>query len=128
MPDGSPASSTNPATWSHFRDVKHGAGDGFGVMLGNGLGCYDVDNCFHDGFLTEWAVVELGKIRELIVFAELSMSGNGLHLFFKSDIDGPGTKKSFPNGGGLERYTMGRFIRTTLNPYPLNQLPLMFRA
>lgn len=35
--DGAPASSTNPATWDSFGNVRAGSGDGFGIMLGDGL-------------------------------------------------------------------------------------------
>lgn len=44
-PDGKPASSTKPDTWSAFEQVANaGEGDGWGIMLGGGLACYDLDH------------------------------------------------------------------------------------
>src|SRR5690625_6658862 len=51
MPDGRPASSTRACTWSSFSEVQAGAGDGYGVMLGGGLACWDLDDCFDGGVL-----------------------------------------------------------------------------
>lgn len=107
MPCGSSASSTDPATWSRFSDVQAGAGDGFGVMLGGGLGCYDIDHCIVDGMLEGWARQVLDGIPEPVVFTEVSMSGTGLHVFVRAG-ESPGTRR-----GNVERYTRARFIRVT---------------
>ena len=107
MPCGSSASSTDPATWSRFSDVQAGAGDGFGVMLGGGLGCYDIDHCIVDGMLEGWARQALDGIPEPVVFTEVSMSGTGLHVFVRAG-ESPGTRR-----GNVERYTRARFIRVT---------------
>ena len=108
MVDGSPASSTNPATWSSFDVVQRGAGDGFGVMLGGGLGCYDLDGCFDEsGRLSSSARDFVRSIPEPVLMVELSMSGRGLHVFVEAS-EGPGSRR-----GGVERYTKSRFIRTT---------------
>lgn len=107
MPCGSPASSTDPATWLRFSDVQAGAGDGFGVMLGGGLGCYDLDHCIVDGMLEGWALQVLDGIPEPVVFTEVSMSGTGLHVFVRAG-ESPGTRR-----GNVERYTRARFIRVT---------------
>ncbi len=107
MPCGSSASSTDPATWSRFSDVQAGAGDGFGVMLGGGLGCYDIDHCIVDGMLEGWARQVLDGIPEPVVFTEVSMSGTGLHVFVHAG-ESPGTRQ-----GNVERYTRARFIRVT---------------
>lgn len=108
-----PASSTNPATWSKFAGVKTGAGDGFGVMLGRGLGCYDLDHCYIDGVLDGWASEFIKTIDEPIIYAERSISGEGLHIFIKTD-ERAGRKLRFM-GKIVEAYTRQRFIRTTLN-------------
>lgn len=107
MPCGSPASSTDPATWLRFSDVQAGAGDGFGVMLGGGLGCYDLDHCIVDGALEGWALQVLDGIPEPVVFTEVSMSGTGLHVFVRAG-ESPGARR-----GNVERYTRARFIRVT---------------
>src|SRR5699024_10345607 len=75
MVDGSPASSTNPATWASWDAVKKSsAGDGVGVMLGDGLACIDLDHCFDDsGELLPWASSAIESVKP--VFIERSMSG-----------------------------------------------------
>lgn len=113
MVDGAPASSTNPATWDAFTEVKTGAGDGFGVMLGDGLGCYDLDHCYTNDLLGGWASEFIKTIDEPIIYAEHSISGEGLRIFVKAD-ERAGQKLRFM-GKTVEAYTRQRFIRTTLN-------------
>lgn len=113
MPDGSPASSTNSATWSPFDSVQRGAGDGFGIMLGDGVGCYDLDHCYTGGVLDDWARDYVGRIGEPVLFVERSLSGEGLHVFVEAE-EQPGRKMMF-RGGSVEFYTRQRFIRTTLD-------------
>lgn len=118
---GKPASSTNSSTWATLRDARSSrAGDGRGVMLGGGLGCYDLDHCD-----VEDAVVFAATVPERIVFAERSVSGQGVHLFFEAPTPtesatvagGPhphaGRRYTTPTGLQVERYTSGRFIRVT---------------
>ena len=105
MVDGSPASSTRPATWSTYRAVKSSAvGDGFGVMLGRGLACIDLDGCLDGDDLAAWA-------RDAIdvepVWVERSLSGTGLHVFHLAP-EAPGTMRD-----GVERYSRARFIAVT---------------
>lgn len=107
MVDGSPASSTNPATWSSFNAVQRGAGDGFGVMLGGGLGCYDLDQVVEGGVLASWAREFIESIPERVLFMETSMSGTGVHVFVEA-VEGRGSRRD-----GVERYTRSRFIRMT---------------
>lgn len=113
MPDGSSASSTNSATWSSFEAVRTGAGDGFGLMVGGGLGCYDLDHVIVDGELEPWVLEFVGSIPEPILFMETSMSGTGVHIF----IGAPESRGS--RQGQVERYTKERFIRTTLDEFKL---------
>lgn len=109
-PSGAPASSTDPATWCGFMDVLGGAGDGYGVMLGDGLGCYDLDDALADtGELKEWARAYVGTIEEPIIYAETSVSARGLHIFIRAD-EAPGYRVRVGDGT-VERYTRGRFIR-----------------
>ena len=116
------ASSTNPGTWSSFDDVQVGPGDGFGVMLGGGVGVYDLDSCFTEGGeLSDWARGVLVGITEPVLFVERSVSGRGLHVFIEAE-EGPGSRVSVPGGGGVERYSKSRFIRTTLEAFTLPQL------
>lgn len=106
--DGTPASSVNPATWSTLAAVREStAGDGFGVMLGGGLGCYDLDHVT-DGQVRAF----LASVGEPVVMIERSMSGEGAHVFIRAD-ESPGWKRTV-DGVSVERYTRARFIRTTL--------------
>ena len=102
MADGAPASSTNPGTWASFASVQSGAGDGYGFMLGGGIGCYDLDHV-SDGEARE--IIAL--IPEEIIFIERSVSGEGVHVFCRMP-EGRGTRR-----GHVERYSRGRFIRVT---------------
>lgn len=97
--------SNDASTWSSFKDVQGSrSGDGFGVMLGGGLGCYDLDG------VTDAEARELiASIPERIVFAERSMSGRGVHVFVVAD-ECAGSKSW---QGRHERYTRERFIRMT---------------
>ena len=105
MPNGRAASSTDPATWGRsYADVQDGAGDGYGVMLG-GLACIDLDNCFVEGELSPFAerIVEMNAG----AYVEVSVSGNGLHIF------GEFAEVSGIRRGGFEFYSRARFIRVT---------------
>lgn len=113
-PDGWSASSTNPATWSEFDEVQQGAGDGLGVMLGQGLGCYDLDKCLDEDVVAPWAREYIAGIEEEVVFVERSVSGRGLHLFFRSNSE---VKADYSGGG--EKYTRHRFIRLTFNEFSI---------
>lgn len=101
--DGKPASSTDPETWADYAEVTRSkAGDGFGVMLGDGLGCYDLDSISDDD-----ARAFMATIAEPVIYAERSMSGSGVHIFIEAP-EVAGTKRD-----GIERYARHRFIRMT---------------
>lgn len=103
MVDGRPASSTDASTWATFASVwRQGAGDGAGVMLGQGLGCYDFDHVSDDE-----ARALLATIPEPVLWVERSVSGEGVHAFVEA-AEGPGSR-----AGNVERYTRARFIRVT---------------
>lgn len=114
MPDGSPAKSNDASTWAVFDEVQaSSAGDGFGVMLGDGLGCIDIDKCLDGDDVAPWALEYIAGITDDVIFVERSMSGRGLHLFFRSASEGKGDAR------GVERYTCKRFIRVTFDPFEL---------
>lgn len=103
------ASSTDPSTWSGYGDVIQGPGDGYGFMLGGGVGCYDLDHALVDGRLKQWARVVVDSIPEPVLYVERSVSGEGLHVFVEA-AEGRGSRRTV--GDGLvERYTVARFIR-----------------
>lgn len=105
--DGGSASSTRRATWSSYADVMASkVGNGFGFMLGRGIGCYDLD----DVSVAD-ALAFVSTIPERVLFVERSVSGNGVHVFVEAS-ESPGWKRTIGNLY-VERYTMGRFIRMT---------------
>ena len=113
-PTGAAASTTNQRTWLTYKDVQAGAGDGLGVMLGAGLGCYDLDSCVVDGRLLPWAARAVASIDEPVILVELSVSGGGLHVFVEAG-EAPGRVIRVPGGGTIEKYFQKRFIRVTGN-------------
>lgn len=114
--DGRWASSTKAWTWADFEGVQSGFGDGFGVMLGDGLACLDLDDCFSpDGELEGWAMDAIASVSAPI-WVERSVSGDGLHVFFESPVR-PVFKRKLPCGGGIEFYYESRFILVTGDAY-----------
>ncbi|WP_211215771.1 bifunctional DNA primase/polymerase [Microbacterium indicum] len=100
---GFAASSTDPSTWASFAEVSRStAGDGHGIMLGDGLGCYDLDHTT-DAEMRDF----LATVTESVLFVERSVSGHGFHIFIEAP-EGKGYRR-----GNLERYTRARFIRVT---------------
>lgn len=77
-----------------------------GIMLGDGLACYDLDHCLGTDRLP--GLLEL--IKEPVVWSEVSVSGEGLHVFVRSTA--PSYKR-----GGIEYYSRARFIRMTGRRY-----------
>lgn len=110
---GWPASSTNPETWGSYSDVLASAkGDGYGFMLGGGVGCIDLDGCLVDGVLADWARVILGRCPP--TYVEVSMSGTGLHVFGLLS-EGPGRGQRA--GDGVEFYSTARFMAVSGDPF-----------
>lgn len=101
---GRPASTTKPETWTTFENVQNVP---HGIMLGDGLACYDLDHCIRDdGSLEPWAIDVLRSVRNPI-WIETSLSGRGLHIFYHAP-EAPGWKRQ-----GIEHYSRARFIVVT---------------
>ena len=117
QPNGQPASSTDPATWSTFADV----GDQCGFVFAEDdpyIGI-DLDGCRNPdtGKLDDWA-------REVVLkfatYAEVSPSGTGVKMFAISDsiwmnrnkveLQGKGYNNKLP---GVEVYDCGRYFAVT---------------
>ena len=113
MVDGSPASSTNPATWASWDAAQDSrAGDGVGVMLGGGLACIDLDHCFDDaGALLQWASSAIESVQP--VFIERSMSGDGVHVFHEQEP--VKYRRDVFGDGQAEWFSHSRFIRCTFD-------------
>ena len=111
---GWPASSTNPGTWgSHAEVMASSKGDGYGFMLGGGIGCIDLDGCISaDGVLADWARLILDKCPP--TYVEVSMSGTGLHIFgLLAEAPGRGQRA----GDGVEFYSTARFMAVSGAPF-----------
>ena len=110
--DGTPASTTNPATWCSYEDALDawmiGDFDGIGMTLGADVQGIDLDDCRdpETGELNELAQEVLAKVDG---YAEVSPSGTGIKLFAKTNLDGSRTKKEM----GVELYREGRYFTVT---------------
>lgn len=110
--DGRPASSTSATTWASFEQVAGSkTGDGLGFMLGDGIGCIDLDHCLVRGELAVWAR-EVLETAEDVIFVERSLSGTGLHIFQRVP-EARGRIEVTPDGGRIERFSRARFIAVT---------------
>lgn len=107
--DGQMASSTDPGTWASFAEANGStAGTGLGFMLGDGIGCIDLDHCIDDdGTISELAANLLERCPD--TFCEISQSGHGLHIFGLMP-EAPGRRHN-----GIEIYSRARFIAMTGN-------------
>jgi putative DNA primase/helicase len=100
-PAGSPASSTDPHTWSSYAECfqaayVRGDHDGIGrVLVGDGIAGIDLDN-------------RRDPLPEIISYAELSPSGTGLHIWRRGSWPCDGNKR-----GGIEVYERRRFLTIT---------------
>lgn len=122
---GKNASSTNAATWSSYRDaVASGVGEGIGFVLGDGIGCIDLDHCITGGVIAEWAQRVLDDNPD--TYVEVSRSGTGLHVFGLR-AEGPG--RNVRDGvRAVEWYSVGRYIALTGRRFsrsPLTLAPLV---
>ena len=109
--EGRSASSTDPATWTSYANASRSTvGNGVGFALGEGIGCYDLDDAMSDGTLAGWAREFIASIPESVIFSEISQSGNGVHVFIEA-TEGPG--RVIRDGRKIERYTAGRYIAVT---------------
>ena len=112
---GNYAESDNPETWTTFDKAleyvrEHGGTTVAYALDGkDNVSCVDIDRCFDEnGELSETAKEALK--RSGATYAERSVSGNGLHIFGKTDgMD----LRTFSKGGDLEFYQKEQFIAMT---------------
>lgn len=106
---GTPASSTDSTTWTSLAGARAAtAGEGVGYVLGDGVGCIDLDHCLDGDTLEPWAKAVLDANHG--TFVEVSRSGEGLHIFGLLE-EGPGRK--IRDGRNIEVYSAGRYIALT---------------
>ena len=112
---GNYAESDNPETWTTFDKALEYVREHGGTTIAYALdgkdnvSCVDIDRCFNEnGELSETAKEALK--RSGATYAEKSVSGNGLHIFGKTDgMD----LRTFSKGGDLEFYQKEQFIAMT---------------
>lgn len=99
-----------PGSWVSYAEAKKSPfGTGVGIVLGGGIGCWDLDHCIVGGELLSWA-------REIIVgiesplWVERSMSGDGVHVFVHA-TEGDAVK--IRDGRNIEFYSHSRYVAVT---------------
>lgn len=109
---GAVASSTDPSTWSRYRDAEAssaGAGIGF-VLDGDGVVCLDLDGALdEDGSALPWAQQIVDAAGS--TWVEVSRSGRGLHVWGRGSL--PHGRRIAVGPGSVELYGIGRYIAVT---------------
>ena len=109
---GGPASVVDPRTWTTFEKAQASTvGAGLGIVLGDGLGCIDLDDCIEGGVLAPWAAEVLDEWRDRAVFIERSMSGTGLHIF--APMPEARGRRVRDGAVKIETYSRERYIAVT---------------
>lgn len=108
--DGRPASSTDPGTWTSLKALAGVKRRGW--VLGEGIGCIDLDGCITDGRLAGWARDVIRAHEVEAVWVEVSPSGTGVHVFLPME---PGRGRVIRDGRNIEVYPpdSGRYIAVT---------------
>lgn len=109
--NGRAASSTDPATWTTYDAARKSAhGVGLGFVLGDGVGCIDLDHVLDAKGRPNRVAAEF--VASLpATYTEVSPSGDGLHLWFLMP-EGPGSVRTV-DGVSVETYSAGRYITVT---------------
>lgn len=109
------ASVRDPETWSSYAEASASTvGEGVGYMLGNGIGCIDLDDCIRDdGTLHPVAERIVRENRRAALLIEISRSGRGLHVF-RPMAEEAGSMRII-DGQDVEVYSRGRYIAMTGN-------------
>jgi len=110
--NGRNASSTDSSSWSDYESAAAGnAGVGLGfVVNGDGIVCVDLDHCLDESAtVAGWAQTIVDSIPR--TFVEVSPSGDGLHVWGRSDF--VGGRRIQVDGGMVEVYATGRYLTMT---------------
>lgn len=121
--EGYKASSTNPKTWSTFKNslATYETQDynGIGFVFNKDIVGIDLDKCINDdGTIKQWAKDILGLFDS---YTEYSPSKKGLHIIIESNLDFKGHKKEWLNElkekEGIECYMTSRYFTVTGNVF-----------
>ena len=128
--NGNAASTTDPTAWTTFEAVcaKYEAGGyaGIGFVFDGAIGedglCYvgiDYDGCIADNVLQEPA---RSWVKQLATYAELSVSGTGIHCIARAKPLQAVTYKSADGKGNVEIYCDKRYFTVTGKTLGFNQI------
>jgi len=112
-PAGTPASVSDPNTWTDFETAleayRRGGFDGIGFVLtaDAGVVCVDIDHAKNG---TDWTPEAMEMVGALNSYTEVSPSGQGLHIWCYGHLPAGRRRKN-----GVEMYDSGRFITVTGN-------------
>lgn len=103
------ASTTTPKQWGSLAQAlaaaKRYGYDGIGfVFTGSGFFGIDLDHCIENGVLADWART---IVDSFATYAEVSISGTGVHIYGQGVMPGDGRGKKH---GGIEAYSRDRFF------------------
>lgn len=108
---GGAASVSDPRTWTTYtKAAASPVGVGLGFVLGDGIGCIDLDHCIERGRVVAWAQEVIDEHRGDALMIERSRSGQGVHIFLPM-AEGPGRR--IRDGRNIEMYSRGRYIAVT---------------
>ena len=135
------ASSTNPDTWSSYgQAIDRSDKIGFVFSEDDNIIGIDLDNCFYDGEMADWAE---DLINNLDSYTEYSPSMNGLHIIAKGDPKFAGKEAGFRvspqlvtkkdkersiGGEQIEVYKSGRYFTVTGRTYGNTGASIMNRT
>lgn len=107
------ASVRRPSTWTTYARARDSeVGVGMGYVLGDGIGCIDLDDVIDArGRLDDWAARYVDRFRDRAILVERSRSGRGVHIFLRME-EARGRKIREP-GRKIEIYSWGRYIAVT---------------
>ena len=116
-PTGRRAKSNDPATWAAFDECRaaheRGRFDGIGFQLdGSGIVGVDIDHARDAA--GNWNTAAADITERLASYAEISPSGEGVHIFIKAVKPGNKSKNA---AAGVEMYDTKRFFTVTGNLY-----------
>ena len=114
---GFAGSSTNEKTWCLYDEAVAGKGKyslaGIGFVLGDGFAGIDIDECIKNGIIAPEAM-EIITIMDS--YAEISPSGNGVHILCKGEKPGKKCKtKRIEWSKQIEIYDSGKYFTVTGN-------------
>ena len=110
---GAWASVTDPSTWSSF-EAASATGAPLGFVLGDGIGCIDLDGCLDEHGIPNEAARTLLAYYEGS-YVEVSPSGRGLHIWGTAAPQ-RGFKRTW-RGQQIEFYSQGRYITVTCDVF-----------